>query len=121
VFIVRRNAKNARSSWNRKTTAPDARQQISRWTTRSHNLGLLAAARSPGMNIAAMGNVMDFEQTKDDTLLRFYEGIRQQVDFDIRAGSGQHRIVGQGVKQYAEKLRVEMDRRRLRFTPIDWR
>jgi hypothetical protein len=31
-----------------------------------------------------------------------------------------HRLAGEAVKQYAERLRDEMDRRRLQFTPIDW-
>jgi hypothetical protein len=63
---------------------------------------------------------MDLIKTKDETLLRFYENVRQQHEFDMRAGSAHYNIVGQGVKQYAEKLRVEMERRRLRVTPIDW-
>jgi hypothetical protein len=62
---------------------------------------------------------MHFSQTKDERLLAFYENIRRQVDLDIRAG-GRYRFAGEGVKQYADKLREEMDRRRLRFTPIDW-
>ena len=62
---------------------------------------------------------MDFENTKDETLAVYYESVRQQVVADIRAG-GRYRLIGDSVKQYAEKLREEMDRRRLRFTPIDW-
>lgn len=62
---------------------------------------------------------MNFSQTKDERLLAFYENIRRQVALDIQAG-GKRRLVGEGVKQYAGKLREEMDRRRLRFTPIDW-
>jgi hypothetical protein len=62
---------------------------------------------------------MNFTQTKDERLLAFYENIRQQVVLDIQAG-GRYRLVGEGVKQYANRLRYEMDRRRLRFTPIDW-
>jgi hypothetical protein len=62
---------------------------------------------------------MHFSQTKDERLLAFYENIRRQVDLDMRAG-GRYRFAGEGVKQYADKLREEMDRRRLRFTPIDW-
>jgi hypothetical protein len=62
---------------------------------------------------------MNFLQTKDERLLAFYENIRRQVDLDMRAG-GRYRFAGEGVKQYADKLREEMDRRRLRFTPIDW-
>jgi hypothetical protein len=62
---------------------------------------------------------MHFSQTKDERLLAFYENIRQQVQLDMQAG-GRYRLIGEGVKQYADKLREEMDRRRLRFTPIDW-
>ena len=62
---------------------------------------------------------MSFSQTKNERLLTFYENIKHQVDLDKRAG-GRYRLAGEGVKQYAERLREEMDRRRLRFTPIDW-
>jgi hypothetical protein len=62
---------------------------------------------------------MHFSQTKDERLLAFYENIRRQVDLDLQTG-GRYRFAGEGVKQYADKLREEMDRRRLRFTPIDW-
>ena len=62
---------------------------------------------------------MDFENTKDETLAVYYESVRQQVVADIRAG-GRYRLIGDSVKQYAEKLREEMERRRLQFTPIDW-
>jgi hypothetical protein len=62
---------------------------------------------------------MNFSQTKDERLLAFYENIRHQVHLDVQLGS-QHRLVGDGVKKYADKLREEMDRRRLHFTPIDW-
>ena len=63
--------------------------------------------------------MVNFSQTKDERLLAFYENIQRQVDLDKRAG-GRYRFAGDGVKQYAERLREEMDRRRLRFTPIDW-
>jgi hypothetical protein len=62
---------------------------------------------------------MNFSQTKDERLLAFYENIRHQVHLDVQLGS-RYRLIGEGVKQYADKLREEMDRRRLRFTPIDW-
>ena len=62
---------------------------------------------------------MSFVQSKDERLLAFYENIRRQVELDLQSGSP-HRLIGEGVKQYADKLREEMDRRRLRFTPIDW-
>ena len=62
---------------------------------------------------------MNFSNSKDERLLTFYEDVRLQVDLDTQAG-GRYRLAGNGVKQYAEKLREEMDRRRLRFTPIEW-
>jgi hypothetical protein len=62
---------------------------------------------------------MDFSNSKDERLLSYYEDVRRQVDLDTQAG-GRYRLAGDGVKQYADKLREEMDRRRLRFTPIEW-
>ena len=60
---------------------------------------------------------MNYSQMKDERLLAFYENVRQQVALD--AGS-RYRFAGDGVRAYADKLRKEMDRRRLRFTPINW-
>ena len=62
---------------------------------------------------------MGHEQSNDEVLLRFYESVRHQVEMDRAMGS-RHRLVGEGVKRYAETLGQEMDRRRLRFDPIDW-
>jgi hypothetical protein len=62
---------------------------------------------------------MNFANTKDENLAVYYESVRQQVVADIRAG-GRYRLIGDSVKQYADRLREEMDRRGLRFTPIDW-
>jgi len=60
---------------------------------------------------------MNFSQMKDERLLAFYENVRQQVA--LNAGS-RYPFAGDGVRAYADKLREEMDRRRLGFTPIDW-
>jgi hypothetical protein len=60
---------------------------------------------------------MNYSQTKDETLLRFYDDVRQQVILD---GNSRYRFAGEGVRAYADKLREEMDKRRLRYTPIDW-
>ena len=60
---------------------------------------------------------MNFSQMKDERLLAFYENIRQQVALD--SGSRDN-FAGDNLRAYADKLRDEMDRRRLRFTPIDW-
>lgn len=62
---------------------------------------------------------MSFIQSKDARLLAFYENVRGQVELDKRSG-GRYRFAGDGVKQYAEDLRQEMERRRLQFKPIDW-
>ena len=62
---------------------------------------------------------MNLSNTKDGTLILYYESVRRQVQADMQAG-GRYRFMGESVKQYADRLREEMDRRRLRFTPIDW-
>jgi hypothetical protein len=62
---------------------------------------------------------MNCSKMKDERLLAFYENIRRQVDFDTRAG-GRYRLAGEGVKQYADRLREEIDQRQLRFIPINW-
>jgi hypothetical protein len=62
---------------------------------------------------------MDLSNSKDERLLSFYEEVRRQVELD-NMSNGRYRFAGDGMKQYANKLRDEMDRRRLRFTPIEW-
>jgi len=62
---------------------------------------------------------MNFSNTKDESLLHLYESVRRQVEADIQSG-GRYRFAGDSAKQYAHRLSEEMDRRRLRFTPIDW-
>lgn len=62
---------------------------------------------------------MNFSQMKDERILTFYENVRRQVKIDKSSG-GRYRVTGEGVKEYAEQLRNEMDRRRLRYSRIDW-
>lgn len=62
---------------------------------------------------------MDFTHSNDQSLLSFYESVRRQVEADKRLDS-RFRFVRETAKQYAERLRKEMERRRLQFTPIDW-
>jgi hypothetical protein len=62
---------------------------------------------------------VDFARSKDESLLHFYESIRRQVEID-RLSGGRYRFVGDSAQRYADRLRGEMERRRLRFTPIDW-
>jgi len=61
----------------------------------------------------------DLSKSSNESLLVFYENVRRQGDADIKSG-GSYRFIGESVKQYADRLGEEMDRRRLRFTPIDW-
>ena len=61
----------------------------------------------------------EIPQSKDESLVGFYENVRRQVELDKRAG-GKYRLAGDGVRQYADKLREEIDRRRLQVEPIDW-
>jgi hypothetical protein len=62
---------------------------------------------------------MDFANAKDESLIVFYENIRRQVEADMQSG-GRYRFIGESVKQYADRLRQEMDQRRLSVTPIQW-
>jgi hypothetical protein len=62
---------------------------------------------------------MNFSRSNDESLLAFYENIRRQVEADMQSG-GRYRFAADGVKQYADKLREEMDRRRLRYSRISW-
>ena len=64
---------------------------------------------------------MNFSRSKDESLLAFYESIRRQVEADDLQAGGRYRFAGDGVKQYADQLKEEMDRRRLRYNRIDWR
>jgi hypothetical protein len=62
---------------------------------------------------------MALQDLTDESILKLYESIRQQVAADSQLGS-KHRLLGDTAKQQAERLREELDRRRLSFTPIDW-
>jgi hypothetical protein len=61
---------------------------------------------------------MSVENMTDERLLVFYENIRQQVEADRPL---KYRfIAGPTVRQYADNLRDELIKRRLRHNPIDW-
>jgi hypothetical protein len=62
---------------------------------------------------------MSFADSSDESLLHFYESVRRQVIADKQSG-GRYRLVGANVRAYANRLKDEIDRRRLPFTPIDW-
>jgi hypothetical protein len=61
---------------------------------------------------------MGFDNLNDDSILRLYESVRNQVDADC---SSQYKFtIGTSVKQYATILREELTRRRLQHSPIEW-
>jgi len=50
--------------------------------------------------------------------LRYYDSIRKQVEADR---DSKHKLVaGNTIKEYAESLRLELYKRQLRFTEIEW-
>jgi hypothetical protein len=61
---------------------------------------------------------MGVEDMSDEGLSRYYENVRKQVDAD--QGIKDRFMTGSSVKEYAERLRGEMIRRRLHHTPIDF-
>jgi hypothetical protein len=61
---------------------------------------------------------MSVENMPDERLRCFYENIRQQVVADRPF---QHKLTSDPtVRQYADRLRDEILRRRLKHDPIDW-
>jgi hypothetical protein len=59
----------------------------------------------------------------DESLLRYYENIRKQVEADREAkrGGATHFFTdSDAIKKYAADLRREMDRRRFSYSPIVW-
>ena len=61
----------------------------------------------------------DFAHLSDQSVLRLYESIRHQVEADKALGT-KYRLVGRAARDRAEKLREELVRREMRFTPIVW-
>jgi hypothetical protein len=62
--------------------------------------------------------VMNFSDSKNESLLSIWESVRRQV-LANQASGGRSRFVGRNLRAYAELLRSEMDRRELKYTPID--
>ncbi len=60
---------------------------------------------------------MSLENMPDERLVAFYENIRQQAEADR---AHKHQFMGPMVRQYADRLRDEMVKRRLQHSPIDW-
>ncbi len=61
---------------------------------------------------------MSVEHMPDERLTHFYENIAQQVEADR---PNKHQFTANPtVRQYADKLRNEIVRRRLKHSPIEW-
>ena len=60
---------------------------------------------------------MSASNLSDESLLRFYDNIRAQVEAERTSKT--KFMTAKSIKEYAEKLRLEMFKRRLQFTPID--
>jgi hypothetical protein len=59
---------------------------------------------------------MAFENLRDESLLRFYDSIRKQVETDRHA---KHKITsGPSIRGNATTLCKEMTKRRLQYAPI---
>ena len=78
-----------------------------------------ASAYPALLPIGEAGRVMGIESLSDESVLRFYEDIRQQVAADLASGN-RYRFIGEAAKQQAERLRIEIARRRLRCNPIEF-
>ena len=61
---------------------------------------------------------MSFDRICDDSIVRYYESIRQQADADRKYKI--HFTASQSVRERADKLREEMIKRRLQHSPINW-
>jgi hypothetical protein len=62
---------------------------------------------------------VNFSSSRDEGLLSLWESLRRQVQTD-RTNGGRSRVVGHNLRAYAELLRSEMDRRELKYTPINF-
>jgi hypothetical protein len=60
---------------------------------------------------------MSLDKLSDDYVLRLYDSIRSEVARDDRVPQP---LMGTMARQRAEQLREELERRRLRFTAINW-
>jgi hypothetical protein len=61
---------------------------------------------------------LGIENIPDESLARYYENIRQQAEAD-RAHK-HHFTASPTLRQYANRLRDELIKRRLQHSPISW-
>jgi hypothetical protein len=62
---------------------------------------------------------MSFERISDESVVLYYERIRQQAEAD-RRHKKHHFTASPSVRERADKLREEMTKRRLQHSPINW-
>jgi hypothetical protein len=60
---------------------------------------------------------MSLERLSDESIMRMYDCIRNELAADTRVPFP---FMGESAKQRADELAAEMNRRRMRFTVIDW-
>lgn len=63
---------------------------------------------------------MSVENMPDDRIIHFYENIRQQVQVEADKANKHQFMTNPTVRQYADNLRREMIKRRLKHSPIEW-
>ncbi len=63
--------------------------------------------------------VGNFVRLSGESILRLYESIRRQVDANELLGE-KYRLVGVAARDRAERLKEELPRRGMKFTPIVW-
>lgn len=61
---------------------------------------------------------MSVEKMPDHRLIHYYENIRQQAEAD--RAQKHYFTSAPTIREYADRLRNEMMRRRLQHRPIDW-
>jgi hypothetical protein len=70
------------------------------------------------MDFRVLERRVGLNNLKDESILRLYDGVRNQVDAD--RGSKYKFAIASSVRQYATALREELTRRRLQHVPIEW-
>jgi hypothetical protein len=61
---------------------------------------------------------MSIEKLADESIVHFYESVRRQVKFD--KSDSYPWVANRTVRDYAQSLREEIDRRRLQVPSIRW-
>jgi hypothetical protein len=66
---------------------------------------------------------MGLSNLTNESLLRFYESVRDAVNADrhaLDAGSPHYFASGDSIRNYAASLQDELRRRAVTFSPIEW-